>query len=45
MMSTNAINRANRLLIVFSIVYALLEANIAFIAPIITIVIPYRYLI
>lgn len=44
MMTTNAINRANRLLIVFSIVYALLEANIALIAPIITIVIPYRYL-
>lgn len=44
MMTINATNRANRLLIVFSIVYAIFEANIAFLAPIITIVIPYRYL-
>lgn len=44
MVTINATNRANRLLIVFSIVYSLLEVNIAFLAPIITIVIPYRYL-
>lgn len=43
MVTINATNRANRLLIVFSIVYSLLEVNIAFLAPITTIVIPYRY--
>lgn len=44
MITVDANIRANRLLIIFSFVYALLEMNIAFLAPIITIVIPYKFL-
>lgn len=44
MMGINSTKKANRFLIIFSIVYTILEMNISFLAPIITIVIPYRYL-
>ncbi|MEG1312441.1 MAG: hypothetical protein RSD47_10610 [Romboutsia sp.] len=44
MLKVEATNRAIRLLVIFSLVYAILELNIVFLAPIITIVIPYKYM-
>ncbi|WP_042274146.1 hypothetical protein [[Clostridium] dakarense] len=44
MAESYAINRATRLLTIFSAVYAALEGNVAFLAPIITIVIPYNFM-
>ncbi|MBO3443100.1 hypothetical protein [Clostridium sp. CCUG 7971] len=44
MVESYAVSRATRLLIVFSVVFAALEANVAFLAPIITIVIPYKFM-
>lgn len=44
MIQSYSINRATRLLTIFSVVYAILETNIAFLTPIITIAMPYKFM-
>ena len=44
MTTRNSASRTITLLIILSVIYALLDTNIIYLAPIVTIIIPYKYM-
>ena len=44
MKKTNAIKRTTSFIIIFSIIYSIFELNVAFLLPIITVLIPFRFM-